>query len=955
MNPLLELLEHGQSYWLDNLTREMIRNGELERRVREEGLRGVTSNPAIFSKAISGGGGYDEQIERLAREGRGLEETFERIAVEDIRDACDVLRPVHDESGGRDGFVSLEVSPHLAHDTRGSIEEGRRLFRAVDRPNLLIKIPGTPAGVPAIEELLYEGVNVNVTLLFSVDAYEAVARAYLRALERRREEGASVDDVASVASFFLSRIDVLLDRVLGHRVLPGREHDGPAPEALMGEAAVANAKLAYRRFRDLFSGERWEALAGAGARPQRMLWASTSTKNPLYRDVRYVEPLIGEHTVNTLPERTIDAFADHGRVEETVEDGFEEAERTMAALEEVGIDFDHVTAQLLHEGVEKFIAPYDRLMATLAERRRELVGSELARVEDAPGELEGHRDDALDALDERRFVRRLHARDASLWVGREGDTASVRRRLGWLDAGERFRDRLSGLVELAASVREEGVEDVVLLGTGGAVGGARAIHGVLGSAPDHPVLTVLDDPHPEAVARVEEAVDPAKTLFVVASKSGETAETMGLYRHFWRLAEAATGGDPADRFVAVTDDGTPLAEEARERGFRELLLNPKDVGGRYSALTLFGLAPAALIGAGPGDLLDRAADMARACDPALPAARHPGVRLGALLGMAGRRGRDKVTLFTSDRLEAFRPWLEQLLAESLGKDGRGLVPVAGETPVVPAAYGDDRLFVHLSLAEEEDRGLVDALDELEEGGHPVVRIELPTPLHLAGEFHRWALATATAGAVLEVDPFDQPDVEAAKEETRALLSDGGDAPLSGGDGRRVDEGVRLFGDTSWLPADGAGLLHRVADAVPEGGWLALLAFFPLDAARSEALEALRRSLWTRTGAPVTVSRGPAYLHATGQLHKGGPEGGVFLLLTEAGTPAGADVPGADHGLGRLHRAQALGDQRALERRGRRVLRLELDDPGDGIRRLHEALRSAEEAAAPAAGAAGPAG
>ncbi len=951
MEPLLDLLEHGQSYWLDNLTRGMIRDGELERRVREEGLRGVTSNPAIFSDAISGGGGYDEQIEKLAREGRGLEAIFERIAVDDIRDACDVLRPVWETSEGRDGFVSLEVSPHLAHDTEGSVEEARRLFRAVDRPNVLIKIPGTPAGVPAIEELLYEGVNVNVTLLFSVEAYEEVARAYLRALERRREEGASVDDVASVASFFLSRIDVLLDRILGHRILPGREADGPDPAALMGRAAIANAKLAYRRFLELFSGERWDALADAGARPQRMLWASTSTKNPLYRDVRYVEPLIGEHTVNTLPERTIDAFADHGRVAETVEEGFEEARRTMDELEEAGIDFDHVTAQLLHEGVEKFTAPYDRLMATLAERRRALLEPELARVEEAPGDLEGDRDDALDALDERRFVRRLHARDATLWTDGDGDTAPIRRRLGWLDAGERFRDRLAGLAELAASVREEGVRDVVVLGTGGAVGAARALHGVLGSAPEHPTLTVLDDPHPRAVTRVEEAVDPERTLFVVASKSGETLETTSLYRHFWRRTEEALGGDPGDRFVAITDGGTPLAEEARERGFREVLLNPKDVGGRFSALSLFGLVPAALTGAGPADLLDRAAGLARACDPALPAARHPGVRLGALLGMAGRRGRDKVTLFTSDALSAFRPWLEQLLAESLGKEGRGLVPVAGETPVVPGAYGDDRLFVHLSLAAEEDRGLADALDELEEAGHPVVRIELPSPHHLAGEFHRWELAVATAGAVLGVNPFDEPDVRAAKEETRRLLAEpAGTGGPPEAEGEPVAEGVRLHGDTSWLPADGTGLLHRVADAVPEGGYLALLACFPLDPALSEALEALRRSLWTRTGGPVTVGRGPAYLHATGQMHKGGPEGGVFLLLTEADAPEGPDVPGADHRLGDLHRAQALADQRVLERRGRRVLRLSLTDPADGVRRLHEALRSPEEAAARASAA-----
>jgi transaldolase/glucose-6-phosphate isomerase len=775
MNPLLRLLEHGQSYWLDNLTRGMIRDGELERRVREEGLRGVTSNPAIFSKAISGGGEYDEQIEALAREGRSLQEIYEEVVVEDIRDACDVLRPVYDESDGRDGFVSLEVSPYLAHDTEGSIREARRLYRAVDRPNVLIKIPGTVAGVPAIEELLYEGINVNVTLLFSIEAYDAVARAHLRALERRLEEGSPVDDVASVASFFLSRIDVLVDRVLGHRIVPGRAPDGgPRPEELVGRVAVANALLAYRRFREIHSGERWERVAGAGAEPQRMLWASTSTKDPLYSDVRYVEPLIGPHTVNTLPERTIEAFADHGTVADTVEEGLEEARAVMEGLAEAGVDFDRITGQLLDEGVRKFVDPYDRLMATLAERRRALVGPRAAEADISAGPLEGDVDDALDSLRGRRFVRRLYARDASLWTdGADGTdaAAAIRGRLGWLDGGERFRDRLDEIVTFVASVREDGIEDVVMLGMGGSVGAARALAGALGSAPDHPVLTVLDDPHPEAVRAVDEATDPATTLYLVASKSGTTVETLSLYRFFLQRAREALGEKAAaSRFAAVTDAGTPLADEAGRRGFRKAFLNPEDIGGRYSALSLFGLVPAALLGAGPGDLLEAADGARAACDPSLSPADHPGVRLGTVLGIAARRGRDKVTLFVSDRLAGVRPWLDQLLAESLGKDGRGLIPVAGETPVVPGAYRDDRLFVHVALEGEEDRGVDAAMEELARGGHPVIRLALPSPGALAGEFYRWMVATATAGFVLDVNPFDEPDVAAAKRETERLLA-----------------------------------------------------------------------------------------------------------------------------------------------------------------------------------------
>ncbi len=373
MNPLTELIRHGQSYWLDNLTRDMIMSGELERRVSEEGLRGVTSNPNIFNKAISQSHAYDDQIREAVAAGRSAPEIYEQLVIADIRSACDILRPVYDDSEGVDGYVSLEVSPHLAHDTDGSIEEARRLCKAVDRPNVFIKIPGTPAGVSAIEQLLFEGININITLLFSIQSYEAVAEAYMRALERRLETGKSVHGVVSVASFFLSRIDTLIDELLQHRISREGQNGEPRSQSLLGKAAVANAKLAYQSFKRITGGERWKQLEAKGARVQRMLWASTSTKNPAYSDVMYVEPLIGPHTVNTVPGGTITAFRDHGRVGNTVEEDVEEARRVMEDLEKLGIDFDPVAAQLLNEGIQKFIDPYDALMHSLAAKREKIL------------------------------------------------------------------------------------------------------------------------------------------------------------------------------------------------------------------------------------------------------------------------------------------------------------------------------------------------------------------------------------------------------------------------------------------------------------------------------------------------------------------------------------------------------------------------------------------------------
>ena len=336
MNALLKLIDYGQSYWLDNLTRNMIKSGELKKRVTKEGLRGNTSNPAIFNKAISSGNDYDQQIKKLVNEKKTIGEIYDALTVKDVQDACDISKQVYDESNGLDGYISLEVSPYLAHDTEGTMNDARRLYKDVNRPNCFIKIPGTKEGVPAIEQMLYEGININITLLFSIASYEAVAYAHIKALERRIAEGKPIDNVASVASFFLSRIDVLTDQLLGHLIIPEKTTGNtPRPEHLLGKTAIASAKLAYQSFKKIYSGERWQKLADKGARVQRPLWASTSTKDPLYYDVKYVEPLIGKDTVNTLPEATISAFADHGKIEaDSVEKGIDEAKKIFDDLKE---------------------------------------------------------------------------------------------------------------------------------------------------------------------------------------------------------------------------------------------------------------------------------------------------------------------------------------------------------------------------------------------------------------------------------------------------------------------------------------------------------------------------------------------------------------------------------------------------------------------------------------------
>jgi transaldolase len=377
MSDLQKLIEYGQSYWIDNLNRKMITSGELKRRVTEEGLRGITSNPAIFNKAISKTSDYDEQIKDLALQGYTTDKIYEELVVKDVQDACDILRPVYEQSEGIDGFVSLEVSPYLARHTQETMVEARHLFEMVSRPNCFIKIPGTEEGLPAIEQMLYEGININITLLFSIQRYDEVALTYIKALKRRAEERKDLSRIASVASFFVSRMDVLVDQILAHRILPGKTDDTTLmARELTGKTAIANAKLAYQNFKKIFNSENWKELEKLGARVQRPLWASTSTKNPNYSDVMYVEPLIGKHTVNTLPDDTIAAFADHGKAKpDTVEADIKHAQFVLSRLVNMGIDLDCVTGQLENEGIQKFIEPFDALMASLKEKRKALNAS----------------------------------------------------------------------------------------------------------------------------------------------------------------------------------------------------------------------------------------------------------------------------------------------------------------------------------------------------------------------------------------------------------------------------------------------------------------------------------------------------------------------------------------------------------------------------------------------------
>jgi transaldolase/glucose-6-phosphate isomerase len=896
VNPRLKALtDAGVSVWLDQIRRSLVEGGELARMVAEECLRGVTANPSIFEKAILGSNDYDEELEQMAREHLGAKAIYERIAVRDVQMAADVLAGVHRESNGRDGFVSLEVSPELAHDTDGTLAEVRTYWQLVDRPNVMIKIPGTPEGVPAIEQALYEGINVNVTLLFAVSAYEAVAEAYLRALERRQADGSALD-VNSVASFFVSRVDTNVDRKLvelGHTELAGR-------------AALANARAAYRRFKQIFDGPRWEALRHAGAVVQRPLWASTGVKDPRYPDTMYVDGLVGPHTVNTMPLPTLLAVADHGEVTGPTAELDPSAD--LAALAEAGIDLDQVTAELLVDGVKQFEDAMSRLLAGIEERRAAVLTGKPPTIQARlPSELQGPVAERVKRALQESVAQRVWRRDPSLWGG--PGVPEIEDRLGWLTVSETMLEHASELHAFAAECRADGFTDAVLLGMGGSSLGPEVIRRSFGEIPDRLRLQVLDSTHPDVILRVQESVDLEKALFIVSSKSGGTIETLSHYRHFKALAGP-------DQFVVVTDPGSPLETLAADNGLRHCFVNPPDIGGRYSVLSYFGLVPAALMGVNIEALLHRCQVAEQNCAHYDSSESNSGLWLGAAVGELARVGRDKLTFVVSPPIESFGLWVEQLIAESTGKQGRGILPVADEPLGDPSVYGDDRVFAYLRNSDQPDQRLDAATDALAAAGHPTLTLATHGAVDLGRVFFLSEFAVAVAGWALEINPFDQPNVQEAKDNTKRVLDSGSVA--------------------SFEPADDAQLRALLGDANPPH-YVAIMGYLPYSDELDAAVAELRAAVRAATGAATTYGYGPRFLHSTGQLHKGGPPTGRFLQLVNE-PERDAEIPDAGYSFGTLIAAQAAGDLQTLRSHGLPAERVKLEgEPAAAVRALTERI------------------
>lgn len=949
MNPVRALQTFGQSVWLDYIRRSLIASGELQRLIDDDGLRGITSNPAIFEKAMTGSTDYQQALQALGRR-RDLDAKgrYEQLAIEDIQAAADLLQPVYAKTKRRDGYVSLEVSPHLARDTRGTLEEARRLWDAVGRDNLMIKVPATPEGIPAIVQLISKGINVNVTLLFAQETYELVAEAYLTGLEQLSARGGDVGIVASVASFFISRIDTAVDAALADRLKTSTDETEQALlKSLQGTVAIANAKLAYQRYRRLFSGPRWEALAKRGAMTQRVLWASTGTKNPAYRDVMYVEELIGSDTVNTVPPATFEAFRDHGRPQSRLTEGIEEAADTMRLLERAGRSMKEMTDRLLQEGLQLFRDAFDTLLAAVEQQGKADASSGVNHYSYAlPTPLAAAVHASLKEWSGGNKVRRLWARDPSLWTGKDEG-----RWLGWLGITEDQLAQLHVFTSLAEEAAQGGFTHALVLGMGGSSLCPDVLKTTFGVREGYPELLVLDSTDPAQIKTIERKINPATTLFIVSSKSGGILEPNIFTQYFFDVVQRQVGAkEAARRFIAITDPGSALQQTAQAAGFGHLLFGVPSIGGRYSALSNFGMAPAALTGVDVPRLLNRAEIMVQACASSVPVEENPGLVLGAILGVLAGQGRDKVTIMASPGVASFGAWLEQLLAESTGKEGKGIIPVDREAAGTPSVYGADRLFVYIRLQSGPDKHQDDAVDTLEQAGQPVVRISVADRYDLGQEFFRWEFATAVAGSIMGLNPFNQPDVEASKIVTKQLTSEYERTGTLPPESPFLDaQGITLYADPVYGEIHTAvagpspsltNYLRAHLNQLAAGDYFALLAYLDMNGAHEAWLQAIRHRVRDTKRVATCLGFGPRFLHSTGQAYKGGPDSGVFLQIT-CENAADLPVPGQRYTFGIVKAAQARGDFQVLAERGRRLLRVHLgDDVPAGLAILKRAMEQA---------------
>jgi len=747
----------------------LVNNGWLKEQIDSGIVFGVTSNPSIFKNAISGGREYSLDIQTLSWAGFTTSSIYERLAVEDIRNVADMLSPVYESTNRMDGYVSLEVDPSLANDQVHTITEAKRLWGLVDRKNLMIKIPATKAGIISIRELIAAGININVTLIFSVDRYLEIIEAYLTGLEDRIEKNLSINHIHSVASFFVSRLDVKIEEKVADLIPSGDLLEKEAGSYL-GKAGILNAIYAYTEFERFIHSPRFRNISKHGGNIQRPLWASTGTKNPDYSDVLYLDGLILSHTVNTVPPKTLSAFLDHGKCEIV---NYSNAKADFNSLCErlvkIGLDFKKIWLELEEEGVLKFISAQNELTTAIEDKR--------TRNQRQLGDLKEGVIQRIEKIQEEGFLSRLFAPDPSIWTKESSEVEEILHRLGWIDAPLNSWKIVNTAEKLLKEIKTDGITHAVVLGMGGSSLAPEVFSKVfvenLESRKNGVYLSILDSTDAVQIKAKMDEVPIKKTLFIVSSKSGTTAEVRSLLAFFWNMLEESGEKTPGKHFILITDPKTPLEIYGKENEFRKVFNADPDVGGRYSALIAFGLIPAVLAGIDGRQILESANTMRGKCSEENSVEKNPGIVLAAIIAEAYFSGRDKITILADEPYQALGSWMEQLIAESSGKTGKGFLPIDREPIVLTENYSNDRIFYYLRSVGKHEQLVENLLDR----GFPVIVTDLDNNYQLFAEMYKWEFAIAAACSFMGVNPFNQPDVQESKSITRKMIDAYKDNPV----------------------------------------------------------------------------------------------------------------------------------------------------------------------------------
>jgi len=927
------LNEKKQSLWLDNIVRDMFSNGYLVHMKEKYGISGLTSNPTIFANSLKTSYLYDNDATMLLRKGFSAEEIIQSLMIEDIQMACDFFRNTWEESNGKDGYVSMEVSPLISFDSEAIKREARLLNEKIGRKNLLIKIPATDSGISAGETLLTEGININFTLIFSAQVYEKVAMAFINAIQKRKEN--KIESYPfSVASFFVSRIDAVVDSMLDSMLLQEKDSDKKTLiESLKGKAAVANSLLAYEKYMDFFLSEKYLKSEGSHIPLQKLLWASTGVKKTEYKKSMYISLLALPGTINTALQDAIIDFDDSGRFEEeNIYERIAKAKEIIKTLGELGIDFQSLLKDLMKDGIEKFIYSYNSLIELANEKKYALKEGKAIKGETMETSI----------LKVKNFARRLKEKDPSLWKSDKENSNQIKNSLGWVDIPYKMLHKVDEIKKFTESVKKEGFSDVVLLGMGGSSLAPQVYRSIFQKS-GYPKLYVLDTTNPSAILTTLEKIDLKKTLFIFSSKSGGTIEPNSQFAYFFDKLKKAKIPEPGSRFIAITDKGTGLEKLAQSKKFRKVFINPSDIGGRFSALSYFGLVPASLCGADISKLLEKACQTA---DASLKddSDSNLGLSLGSFMGENFLKGRDKLTLIISKKLKTFGLWIEQLVAESTGKDGKGIIPICEDSIMDASFYQDDRAFVTVEFENFSTEDYENSMEELKKAGYPVMRFFIKDPYELASQFYIWETATAAAGSIMQINPFNQPDVQLSKSltidtiknfvRTRKLENEKPifDSPnvslyISPALKNSVNNKIKNYEDIFW----------EIFSALREKEYFATLAYLEQSPLSDNLLSNLIYEIKKATASACFYSYGPRYLHSTGQLFKGGKDNGVFLILTYK-PKKDINIPGEKYTFWQLHMAQAIGDFQALKEKGRRVIRIHLKkDLEKALKKLTERI------------------